>query len=121
MAEDPATVNFTLKRGASFYEEIDCYIGISTAALDISTFVLESDLKSIPAGGVIASLNATCSTAATNKLVLSLASSISATLPTSGVNFDQVETYYHDIKVNTGTNIEYWWQGTFSVTPSVTT
>lgn len=117
----PETLNFELKRGANFYKEVDCYVGTSTVALDISTYVFESDLKTIPAGAVIASLNATCSTAATNKLLLSLASSISALIPTSGTNLDQTELFYHDLKVNTGTNIEYWWQGIFSVTPAVTT
>lgn len=117
----PDTLNLELKRGANFYMEIDCYVGTSTTALDISTYVFDCDIKTIPSGGIIAPINATCSTSVTNKLIMSMGSTVSAVLPTSGENFDQTENYFYDLKVNTGSAIEYWLQGDFKVTPAVTT
>ena len=119
MAE-PVKLDLTVKRGATLYVEIECFQSDEITPLNISTFNFTGNIKTTPNSGTVAALNVGCKSGTTNVLFIAMADDISASIPTSGGNFTVIENYYHDIKVDTGSETEYWFQGNFVVIPRVT-
>jgi len=117
---EPTTLNLTVKRGATLYVEIECFQSDGLTPLNISTFIFTGSVKTSPNSGMVATLNVGYKSGTTNVLTIAMADDVSASIPTSGGNFAVTENYYHDIKADTGSQTEYWFQGNFTVIPRVT-
>jgi hypothetical protein len=117
---DPVTLPLSVKRGADLYIEIECFQGDGVTPLDISTFDFYGDVKADPNSGVVKPLTVGCKIGTTNVLQIDMPSAVSADIPAPGKTLTETAIYWYDIKVDTGSEVEYWYQGPFIVTPRVT-
>lgn len=120
MAE-PDYLQLKIKRGETFYQEFQWLQEDGIAPIDITGFAFTCDVRtSVNSTGVLFSLTVTTLNAATGTFSLSASTTVTGAIPSTAEAMTDTDTYYYDLRCNTGVVIEYPFEGDIEVTGAVT-